>query len=150
MCSNSLIQSPFPHPFVYTIHSRLIDREGYKLLVGHVSEPIWQGPFYPNATSTSDWNEATAYLNCGEATPVYPYNNSCLFNVFSDPTEHDNLASDPYYEQKRQKLADEMLKIQNTTFSPDRGFPAFLAGEYLACSVSITQFGSFMSPFLYL
>jgi len=132
-----------------TDYSRLIDREGYKLLVGQVNEPIWQGPFYPNATSTSDWDEDNDYLNCGEAEPVYPYNNSCVFNVFGDPTEHENLASDPYYQQRRQQLADEMARIQNTTFSPNRGFEAFMKGEYLACSVSIAQFGSFMSPFLY-
>jgi arylsulfatase B len=112
----------------------LIRADGWKVLHDVITQDIWQGPFYPNATTLNKpWDNAP--LDCGSfAKPT------CLFNVFSDPTEHDNQAD------KQPSVLAEMVsrlaEIQTTVFSPNRG-----QQSPLACEVSKNN-GGFVAPFL--
>jgi arylsulfatase I/J len=52
----------------------------HKILFGTQSPAIWPGPQYPNGT-----RPAPISVSCGAR--------GCLFDIFADPTEHDDLAS---------------------------------------------------------
>jgi hypothetical protein len=66
---------------------------------------------------------------------------TCLFNVFDDPTEHNNLAAaQPAIVSK---MAARLQQLQATVFSPDRGQPS-----PLACNASADLYHGFVGPFL--
>ena len=50
----------------------------YKLLMGKVDQCWWQGPQYPNGSST--WDTYDTWINCTTATKK-----ACLFNIITDP-----------------------------------------------------------------
>ena len=58
----------------------------YKLLVGGITNNMWQGEEYPNATSAKQVDSNTLIHDCGFAT-------GCLFELFSDETEHVDVAA---------------------------------------------------------
>ena len=91
----------------------LIRADGYKVLWGDVIENAWTGPFYPN--STTNWCD-TCPLSCGTIDAP-----TCLFNVFSDPTEHDEVSrANPAIVKD---MAKRLKEISATIFAPDRGDP---------------------------
>jgi len=91
----------------------LIRADGFKVLWGNVIEDAWTGPFYPNATTS--WCD-TCPLDCGTLDAP-----TCLFNVFTDPTEHDNVAAaNPAVVASMAKRLKELTK---TVFAPNRGAP---------------------------
>ena len=51
----------------------------YKLIIGKQSPAIYPGPAYPNGTTP-----APITFNC---------DSGCLYDIFNDPTEHDDLAA---------------------------------------------------------
>ena len=55
----------------------------WKLMVGQFSRAGWQGPTYPNASSPTSDPDSVNH-DCGAG---------CLFEVRSDPTEHNDLAA---------------------------------------------------------
>lgn len=111
--------------------------DGYKLIIGSVDQNIWQGPYYPNASAT---NWADTPYHCGVPGHVKT-KGGCLFNIFDDPTEHDDIAeANP---QIVQELYARIQEIQNTSFSPDRG-----TDEGRACRVAIDKWQAFFGPFL--
>jgi arylsulfatase I/J len=112
----------------------LIRADGWKLLHDQLTQDIWQGPFYPNAsTQSKPWKNTP--LDCGSAAQP-----TCLFNVFKDPAEHDNqAAAQPGIVAA---MAARIAELQATAFSPDRG-----QQSPLACQVSKSN-GGFVAPFL--
>ena len=125
-----------------TLVQGLIDKDGYKILVGPSQYGIWQGPYYPNASSYTDWNESTERVTCGaSASPAYPYPGACLFNVFDDPTEHNDLStSNP---SKLAQLTNRLKEVQDTVFSPNRGQPTGLP-----CNLASTVYQGYYGPWL--
>ena len=118
----------------HTFVQGLIRADGWKLLHDQITQDIWQGPLYPNATTEGHpWRNTP--LDCG--TFEKP---TCLFNVLQDPTEHDNQAD------RRPDIvaamAARLAEIQETVFSPNRG-----QASPLACDVSKKN-GGFVAPFL--
>lgn len=90
-----------------------IRADGYKILYGDVIENAWTGPFYPNATT--NWCD-TCPLDCGTIDAP-----TCLFNVFDDPTEHNEIsAANPAIVAAMSQRLKELTK---TIFAPDRGAP---------------------------
>ena len=88
-----------------------IRADGYKILYGNVIENAWTGPFYPN--STTNWCD-TCPLDCGTIDAP-----TCLFNVFDDPTEHNEISkSNPSIVADMTKRLKELTA---TLFAPDRG-----------------------------
>lgn len=55
-----------------------------QLLLGRVNISFWQGPFYPNA-STKFGADGALHTECGAK--------GCLFDIFDDPTEHNEISS---------------------------------------------------------
>ena len=91
-----------------------------------ITQP-WQGPVFPNRTAYN-----CPSLNCNEG---------CLFNVFNDPHEINDVASanpDIVAELKAE------IKRQNASvFSPWRGVE-----DDLACKVAMGKNKGFWGPFL--
>jgi arylsulfatase B len=129
---------PFPGDRTgYTIVQGLINSDGFKILIGQVDQDTWTGPLYPNASSFP-YQDNTHY--CGDPNP--PFNNgTCLFNVFDDPTEHDDIAAQNPDIVKQ--MGERLAAIQATVFSPHRGQPILLA-----CEVSEKEYHGFVGPFL--
>jgi len=75
-------------------------------------------------------------LDCDE------YRFGCLFDIFSDPTEHNNLAHDPRYDSVRKDLYHQLLEFRKTNFNPGRGHE-----NYLACVAGFYHDG-YLGPFL--
>ena len=86
------------------------------------------GPIFPNA---SGWPNVT--LNCGEG--------GCLFNVFSDETEHTDLASSlpEIAAELRARIALHAAGV----FNPSRGLD-----DGAACAAAFAQHKGFYGPFL--
>jgi len=66
---------------------------------------------------------------------------TCLFNVLSDPTEHDNVASAQPAIVK--EMAARLAQLTDGVFAPDRGQPA----TDLACKASADKWSGFVGPF---
>jgi len=64
-----------------TIVRGLVRSDGWKLLIGPVPQNGWTGPFYPNIST--NWNSGASVEHCAVV--------GCLFNVFDDPTEHNEV-----------------------------------------------------------
>jgi arylsulfatase B len=65
----------------------------------------------------------------------------CLFNIFDDPTEHNDIAAtNP---EIVQELYARILEIQKTAFSPDRG-----SDDGTSCKAALEKWGGFFGPFL--
>jgi arylsulfatase I/J len=116
-----------------TMVQALLRSDGYKLIIGSLGQNIWQGPYYPNATTK--WNDVP--FVCG----IPPNNGTgCLFNIFSDPTEHVDLAA-----SSPDIVAAMYARIQDyqaTAFSPNRG-----TDDGSACRAAIGTFNGFWGPF---
>ena len=101
----------------------------YKIITGNVNFSVWTGPHSPNTTSKGS---IQVIENCGDG---------CLFNIKTDPDEHNNLAT-----KMPDVLADmqtKLKKYQATYFNPDRGkkWPE-------ACTTAMNKYGGFWGPFL--
>ena len=88
-----------------------------KLVTGvQVNMAIFTGPHYPNASTPQDLiNGKVPSFGC--STPAKPW--GCLFNVTSDPTEHNDLAAAQPAVAKA--LLDALRKVSRTYFDPERG-----------------------------
>lgn len=111
-----------------TIVAGVIRRDGWKLLYGKQSMAIWQGPVYPNSTVYPSGS-----LDC---------NAGCLFNVFDDPTEQNEVSKD--HPQIVHDLDALIKQEQQTVWNPDRG----TGDDNLACNVAFASHKGFMGPFL--
>jgi len=101
----------------------------YKFLQGLQSQDGWQGPFYPNDTV---WNGDTAIHDC---------TGGCLFDIFEDPTEHNDLATtNPTLLKSLKARLDE---AQKTVFSPNRG-----KTDPTACTAALGPHKGYWGPFV--
>jgi len=117
-------------PTVETSIGGLIQGE-WKLLVGPVAQNGWTGPFYPNITT--DWDSGLSVEHCGLV--------GCLFNIYNDPTEHQEVgAQHPVIRDQLRLRIDELTK---TVFSPDRGVV-----DPRACETAVNTYGGFWGPWL--
>ena len=122
-----------------TIVQGLIRADGWKLLIGNVSQSFWQGPLYPNVTSEKLNDTNSLYVDCG-----IPSNNDpsgCLFDLWNDPNEHENVAS--LYPDIVLSLFQRMQSLQKTVFSPNRG-----VDQPQACETALNTWKGYWGPFL--
>ena len=99
----------------------------YKLILGKQHSAFWTGPTYPNS---STYPTGTEDCTAG-----------CLFNVFTDPTEHDEVsAAHPAIVAELQALIADAAK---TVFNPDRG-----TDDGTACEKAFNIHHGFFGPFL--
>ena len=87
-----------------TIVQGVVRADGYKLLLGKVANNWWTGPVYPNASTYPTGN-----YDCG--------NKGCLFNVFTDPSEYNDVAAE------NPDIVKELAKVisEYKVYNPDRG-----------------------------
>ena len=78
--------------------------------------------------------------HCGVPTKPPTGKGGCLFNVLTDPTEHDDVAAD--HPDIVAAMYARILEIQNTTFSPKRG-----TDDGAACAAA-QKYGGFWGPFI--
>lgn len=123
-----------------TVVQAIVRNDGWKLLIGATGQNIWTGPQYPN--TTTNWIDKP--YQCGiPAFANYPVTGKggCLFNVLTDPTEHDDVAN-----ANPAIVAELMARIlvwQTTAFSPNRGYY-----DNLACEAAIHNHSGYWGPFL--
>ncbi len=65
----------------------------------------------------------------------------CLFNIFADPTEHNDIAAANPDIVKA--MMARIVELQTTAFGPDRG-----TDDGTACKAAIDTWGGFWGPFL--
>jgi hypothetical protein len=120
-----------------TVVQGLVRADGYKLLIGETGQNIWTGPKYPNAST--NWDDVPYHCGVPSTPPVGK--GGCLFNILTDPTEHDDIAA------ANPAIVAEMyariLELQKTAFSPDRGHVT-----PLACDAATEKWLGFWGPFV--
>ena len=126
-----------------TMVQGLIRADGWKLLIGNVSQSFWQGPYYPNITSKTLNDTENLYVDCGIPFRHGHSNgsNGCLFNLWTDPNEHNNVAS--LYPDVVLSLYQRIQTLQMTVFSPNRGMD-----QPLACETALHTWKGYWGPFL--
>ena len=122
-----------------TVVNGLIRREPdggglWKLLVGPVPMNGWQGPRFPNA-STTGWAAEASIHHCEPA---------CLFELDADPTEHVDLAKSAAQGARVRAMLARLRAHNATVFSPVRGAPD-LRG---ACRAATATYGGFWGPWI--
>lgn len=108
------------HGFIEASEGRL-----WKLLVGGITNDIWQGPEYPNKTTVSQPDSNKIIHNCGFET-------GCLFSLLDDDTEHVDVAAANPSVVKRLRAA--MEAANQTVFAPYRPTSPH------ACEVSLSKY----------
>jgi len=101
----------------------------WKLLTGKLNNDAWQGPSFPNASTT---NFPTS--DCKEV--------GCLFRIDADPTEHYDLA-----EKEKAVLAElhsMRAEEQKHVFKPNRG-----PQDPQSCVAAINVYGGFWGPWVF-
>lgn len=102
----------------------------WKLLIGELTQDGWQGPIFPNASTS--WDGDHAKLDCGSR--------GCLFELESDPTEHYDLAA--VMPSKLIYMHAMLTNASSTIYSPDRG-----VSDPHACEVARSR-GMCWGPFI--
>ncbi|KAG5190929.1 arylsulfatase B-like protein [Tribonema minus] len=120
----------------------VIDKNGYKLIVGDVTPADWSPQINPTGTTS-----ASTKLKCGDRTQALmaPYTGACLFNVFSDPSERQNLAADVTKLPIIQRLAQRLVDINKTVFAPKRGPDT---QDDTACQLVLNKWAGSEGPWL--
>ena len=104
----------------------------YKLISGIQAMSGWTGALYPNNTGTQ---------------PTYiplSWNHDCkdgeLYNIFSDPNEHENVAA--IYPEIVLSLQNKLLELNKNNFNPNRG-----RADRAAC-VQARKVGGYYGPWV--
>ena len=108
------------HGYIEAIEGKL-----WKLLVGGVTNDMWQGPEYPNATTAKQPDSNKLIHSCG-------FESGCLFELLSDETEHRNVAAANPAIVRRLRTA--MERVNQTVFAPYRPTSPH------ACAVSLSRY----------
>jgi len=101
----------------------------YKLLMGSLPYDSWTGPFFPNATL---WESDNSVLHC---------DSPCLFDIYADPTEHHDIASE--HPTIVADLVNRINDAKKTIFNPDRG-----ALDPAACNTALGKYNGFWGPWV--
>lgn len=135
----AIISSNGPKRTEIHLSTQALIQGKFKLVVGVQPMNIWQGPQYPNATGSQP-----AFLNLNLHDHEYDCGPAgCLFDIFSDPTEHQDIASQ--MPQLRLQMLTRLQELNKSEFTPNRGKP-----DALACHVAKDKWNGFYGPFLQL
>ena len=77
------------------------------------------------------------------STAVQAKAGGCLYDLLSDPTEHNDLSSDAAHAQQLQQMASQLQELNKNNFAPDRGNP-----DKAACTQAVKN-GGFYGPFVF-
>jgi len=113
---------------------------GLKLIIGDTDPAFFQGPTYPNASSTVK----QPHLVCGDPDASgKDYGPGCLFDVVNDPSETTDLASEAAHKADVTRLRKRITELQKGVYNPDRG-----THSDELCKVSKNKWNDFVGPFL--
>jgi len=110
----------------------------WKLLLGDQRNAAWQGPRYPNASSTTSTDDTM--MHCGEE--------GCLFDVVVDFTEHDDVRET--HPLVAQRLSERLSELRISFFNNnDRGVDSCPPGIDMpcACWMAVNHYGGFFGPY---
>ncbi len=99
----------------------------WKLLLGELGQNIWQSPTYPNESTS--WPDTP--FSCGEG---------CLFDLESDPTEHNDVAA--AHPDVVARMRARVAELQRAVYNPVRG-----RDDGTACKAALGEWGGFWGPF---
>lgn len=116
----------------------------YKIVVGVQHMDIWQGPSYPNATGRQPCQEVECPFVPGLDFKSDCGADGCLFDVFADPTEHEDIASK--LPDVRASLLARLADLNRGNFNPDRGNRP----SKRACAAAKFIYKGAYGPFLHL
>ena len=108
------------HGYIEAIGGKL-----WKLLVGGITNDIWQGPEYPNKTTTTQPDSNKVIHDCG-------FEPGCLFSLNDDEAEHNNVAAANPSIVRRLRVA--MEAANKTVFAPYR------PSSPHACAISLSKY----------
>ena len=111
---------------------------GLKLILGSVDPAFFQGPVYPNISSTVK----PPHLVCGDPDGIVGAKGpGCLFDIVNDPYELTDISSQ--YPGHVAGLRNKIKDLQKNVYNPDRGGkdPAF-------CTTGYKKYGGFVGPWI--
>lgn len=141
---------------VLHLSANAVLRYPYKLITGKQVYSMHQGELYPNCStgSVKPWFVDTKFLGASLDTGNNPTINEnilyeecgegMLFNVDDDPTEMNNLASQPEHANTLQDMQMLLVELNTLSFNPLRGEMR----SAIPCDQGFMN-GGFMGPFLY-
>lgn len=97
----------------------------------------------PEPRSGGGKSNATGYGQC-QQLQTCP-NGACLYNIFEDPTEHDNLSGDPAMAHRIAAMRSRLAALEATYFNPARGSGA----DGLALRTAQTRWQGYWGPFVF-
>jgi len=104
----------------------------YKLLVGVQQMSYWQGPDFPNASGYGKLTDPSLRQECMPA---------CLFDVFADPGEHNDLVNT--MPAKVAQMQSKLAELAKTAY----GNPSDMS-QKAACQQQVEANGNFYGPFI--
>ena len=110
---------------------------GWHLLIDNVEVNCWAGPHSPNASASCGGGA----LACGRPDAPARGKRGCLFNVISDPGQHDDVAD--AHPEVVAALYARLQAVNSTAYSPDRG-----SFDRSACATYANKWGGFYGPWL--
>ena len=124
-----------------TIVQGVIDvPSGLKLILGQTDPAFFQGPTYPNKTSTVK----PPHLVCGDPDGTGKDKGpGCLFDIINDPSETTDLAGEKKHAADVTRLRKMITELQKGVYNPDRG-----SNDPRFCKDGLGKWGGFVGPFV--
>ena len=122
----------------FTVVGGLLMYDGgelWKLLYEDVAMSGWQGPRFPNGSTTTDFVRSVEPCGGGRG------HGGCLFRLDADPTEHHDVAH--LHPHRVASMLAALKRHNATVFSPDRG-----PWDPNACVAAMGKWGGFWGPWL--
>lgn len=134
----------------------------FKLITGSQVYSTWTGPVYPNCSTVHSLHNHAGPIPAQQDVKIFgeelkitateeelnqqtwtkDCSAGCLMNVDEDPTEHEDLASNPAYAELLKSMQDTLHELNKDLFKPDRG-----TDRLESCQVAMSQ-GRVFGPFV--
>jgi arylsulfatase I/J len=108
----------------------LIRADGWKLIIGETHQNVHTSPQYPN--KSTHWPNSAS--DCGDG--------GCLFNVFTDPSEYEDVAAQ--HPDIAAAMRARIAELNGTVYRPNRGANDGKA----ACAKGLGEYKGFWGPWL--
>jgi arylsulfatase I/J len=113
---------------------------GLKLIIGQTDPAFFQGPTYPNSSSTVK----PPHLVCGDPDATGKDKGpGCLFDILNDPSETTDLAGEKKHAADVARLRKRISELQKGVYNPDRG-----SNDPNFCKDALGRWGGFVGPFV--